>query len=99
LFILVQQEQQVNVLPPFQVQIQITVPATLSLATSRIRDSRLTYAAKARNHRPSLGLPLKVALDRSQHFVGPIAGKPVKLPRKRLRLDELHNVILPQCGI
>ena len=84
-------------LPRFQVQIQITVPATLSLATSRIRDSRLTYAAQARNNRPSLGLPLKVVLDRPQHCVGAIAGKPVKLPRERLRLNELHIVILPQC--
>ncbi len=80
-----------------QVQIQITVPATLSFATSRIRDARFTYAAKARNHRPSLGLPLKVVLDRPQHCVGAIAGNPVKLPRERLLFNELHNVILPQC--
>jgi hypothetical protein len=36
-------------------------------------------------------------LDRSQHFVGAIVGKPMKFARERLGFDELHIVIVP-CG-
>jgi hypothetical protein len=99
LFVFVEQEKQVNVAARFQAQVQITVAATLAFAAARICYARLANATQARNHRAAVWFTLKVSLNRSQHFVGIIAGKPVKFPREWLGFDELHIVIVPQCGI
>lgn len=99
LFILVEQEQQVNVLPRLQVQVQITVAAAFAFATARVCYARFADATQARNHRAAVRFALKVSLNRSQHFVGTVTGKPVKFLRERLGFDELHIVIVPQCGM
>jgi len=99
LFVLVEQEEQVNVAARLQVQVQITVAAALALAAARICYARLADATQARNHRAAFGIALKVSLNRSQHTVSAVAGKPMKFPRERQGFDELHIVIVPQCGI
>ena len=85
-------------MPRLQIQVQITTAAALALAAGRIRDARFADAAQARNHRTAVRFPRKVSLDRCQYFVGIIAGKPMKLPGEWLGFDELHVVIVPQCG-
>ena len=86
-------------LPRLQIKVQITVAAALSLPAARIGYARLADATQARNHCAPVRFPLQVALDRSQYFVGAIAGKSIKFAREWLGFDELHIVIVPQCGI
>jgi hypothetical protein len=99
LFVLVEQNQQVNVLSSLEVQIQVAVAAALSLATPRIRDARFPHTAEARNHRAPVGPLQKLLLNRAQQFDGSAAGELVKPPRECRGLDKLHNVTVPQCGM
>ena len=98
LFVFVEQEEQVNVAARLQVEVQITIAAALALAAIRIGYARFADSTQTGNHRAAVRFRREVALDRYQYFVGVIAGKAVKFPGERLGFNELHIVIVPQCG-
>ena len=99
LFVLVEHEQQMNVLPHLQVQVQITVAAAFSLAAAGVCQARLADATQARNHPAAIRFAPVFTLNCSEHSVGATAGKAMKFPREGQGFDELHIVIVLHCGM
>ncbi len=98
LLVLLEQNQQVDVLPLLQLQVQIAVATTFSLATAGIRNTGFAHTTEARNHVASVRLLHELSLNRPQQFVGS-ATELVEPSGKGPGLNEYHSVILSQCDM
>jgi len=99
LFVLIEQEKQVNVPSDLQIEIQATVAPALAFAAAWIGDTCFANASQSGNHRPSLRILSELRLNRPEKAIRAVASQLVKPPRKRAGLDEFHIVIVPQCGM
>ena len=86
-----------DVLPLLQVQVQLAVAATFSLATAGIRNAGFAHTTEARNHVAPVRLLHELFLNCPQQFVGS-ATELVEPSPEGPRFNEYHLVILPQCG-
>src|SRR5713226_2647388 len=93
LFVLIQNEQQVDVAAVLKIQVEVAVAPALSFSPAGISCARLAKARQTLNHLSPLGIGQQIVLNRAQDLVGSSACQFLQSSRKDKRFNEYHAVV------
>ena len=93
LFVLVEEDEEMEMASVFEKQIEVAISRTLALPTTGVGGPCFPDSTKSGNEPAALRITQKVLLNPQEHIVRGSFGQFLEPPRKPPRLDKYHSVL------